>query len=310
MAIPVILKTVPEHARVWHHVFSQEAPELSLIDWEYGTRFPGVSDFAGWQPPADLAVQMPDLRLVFSVGAGIDHLPLDALPEHVRIVRMVAPDVTRSMVEYVTFGVLALHRDLVLYAGETRRGIWNPRAIRTARTTHVGILGLGVLGSAAAAALVGFGFQVRGWARSPKMVDGVTCFAGRETLPDFLSCCNILVCLLPLTPETRGLLDRDLFRHLPTGAALLNAGRGAHVVESDLIEALDTGRIGAAILDVLSEEPPPADHPLLGHPRILVTPHSASASQPDDAARQMIAAVRARRDGQPLLNQVDRSRGF
>jgi glyoxylate/hydroxypyruvate reductase len=310
MVIPVVLKTVPEHARVWHRMFAQEAPELSLIDWAHGTRFPGASAFAGWQPPADLAAQMPDLRLVFSVGAGIDHLPLDALPEPVHIVRMVAPDVTRSMVEYVTLGVLALHRDLVPYASETSRGIWKPRAIRTARTTQVGILGLGVLGSAAAAALAGFGFQVRGWARSPKTLDGVTCFAGRAALPDFLSGCNILVCLLPLTPETRGLLDGDLFRHLPAGAALLNAGRGAHVVERDLIAALDTGQLGAAILDVLSEEPPPADHPLLGHPRILVTPHSASASQPDDAARQMIAAVRALRDGQPLLNRVDRRRGF
>ncbi|SFM66471.1 2-hydroxyacid dehydrogenase [Methylobacterium pseudosasicola] len=310
MAIPVILKTIPEHARIWHHVFSREAPELRLIDWEHGTPFPGVSAFASWHPPADLAAQMPDLRLVFSVGAGIDLLPLDALPEHVDIVRMVAPNVTRSMVEYVTLGVLALHRDLVLYANETRRGIWNPRAIRTARTTHVGVLGLGVLGSAAAAALAGFGFKVRGWARSPKTVDGVTCFAGRAALPDFLSCCDILVCLLPLTPETRGLLDRDLFRHLPLGAALLNAGRGAHIVESDLIAALDTGQLGAAILDVLTEEPPPTDHPLLGHPKIIVTPHSASANQPDAAAHQMIAAVRACRDGQPFLNRVDRSRGF
>jgi glyoxylate/hydroxypyruvate reductase len=310
MAIPVVLKTVPEHARVWHDVFAREAPEMSLIDWAHGTRFPGVSAFAGWKPPADLAARMPDLRLVFSVGAGIDHLPLEALPDHVDVVRMVAPDVTRSMVEYVTLGVLALHRDLVLYADETRRGLWNPRAIRTARTTRVGILGLGVLGSAAATALAGFDFQVRGWARSPKTLERVTCFAGRAALADFLSGCDILVCLLPLTPETRGLLDRNLFAHLPVGAALLNAGRGAHVVERDLIEALDTGQLGAAMLDVLSEEPPPAHHPLLGHPRILVTPHSASASQPDDAARQMIAAVRALRDGQPLLNRVDRSRGF
>ena len=310
MAIPVVLKTVPEHARVWHDVFAQEAPEMCLIDWAEGTRFPGVGDFAGWKPPADLAAQMPDLRLVFSVGAGIDHLPLESLPEHVHIVRMVAPDVTRSMVEYVTLGVLALHRDLVLYASETQRGVWKPRAIRTARSTHVGILGLGVLGSAAATALAGFGFEVRGWARSPKTIDGVTCFAGRAALPDFLSQCDILVCLLPLTPDTRGLLDRDLFASLPVGAALLNAGRGAHVVERDLIAALDTGQLRAAVLDVLSEEPPPAKHPLLNHPRILVTPHSASASQPDDAARQMMAAVRALRDGQPLLNRVDRHRGF
>lgn len=123
MAIPVVRKTVPEHACIWHHVFSQEAQELRLIDWKHGTRFPGVSAFAGWRPPADLAAQMPDLRLVFSVGAGIDHLPRDALPEYVHIVRMVAPDGTRSMVEYITLGVLALHRDLVLYADEIRLGI-------------------------------------------------------------------------------------------------------------------------------------------------------------------------------------------
>ena len=306
--VPVVLKTAPMHARVWHGVFAEEAPDLALLDWAADASFPGISYFAGWQPPADLPRQMPDLDLLFSVAAGLDHLPIAALPPHVRIVRMIAPDMTRSMVEFVVMGVLALHRDLVPYAAETRQGVWTPRFIRTARSTTVGFLGLGVLGRAAAEAVAGLDFRVRGWSASPKSIPGIACFAGADALPDFLGACDILVCLLPLTERTRDILGSDLFRHLPQGAKLLNVGRGGHLVEADLLAALDGGRISAAILDVLREEPPPPGHPLLAHPHVLVTPHSASASQPDDAARQMIAAVRAARAGEAVPNLVDRAR--
>ncbi|MCD7107824.1 glyoxylate/hydroxypyruvate reductase A [Rhizobium sp. DKSPLA3] len=308
--IPVVLKSIPAHAAVWHEVFLREAPDMVLRDWDAETGFSGITYFAGWMPPADLAVRMPDLALVFSVGAGIDHLPLADIPAHVAIVRMIAPDVTRSMTEYVLFGVLALHRDIVPYVLETREGVWNPRPIRPARSRTIGIMGLGVLGRAAAKALVALGFRVRGWSQSAKDMPGVETFAGRATLDTFLAETDILVCLLPLTGETRHILDDRLFRTLPRGAAVLNVGRGGHLVEPDLLRALDDGHISAAILDVLSEEPPPADCPLLGHPRVLITPHSASASQPEEAARQMITIVRQHGSGAPIDHLVDRGKGF
>ena len=306
----VLLKTVPEHARVWHEIFRAEAPDLDLLDWQADGTYPGTRFFAAWQPPADLMRQVPDLRLMFSVAAGLDHLPLASLPPEVVVVRMVAEDVTRSMVEYVTWAVLTLHRDLHLSLGETRRGLWHQRFIRRASSRSVGILGLGVLGGAAARALADLGFPVRGWSTSPKAIPGVQCFSGEGGLDDLLKDCEILVCLLPLTEETRGILNAGLFERLPPGAMLINAGRGGHLVEAEFLAALDEGRIGAAILDVLSQEPPAPDHPLLTHPNVLVTPHTASASQPDQAARQMIAAVRSFVSGLPVAHSIQRAKGF
>jgi glyoxylate/hydroxypyruvate reductase A len=174
----------------------------------------------------------------------------------------------------------------------------------------VGILGLGVLGTAAAAALAGLGFPVRGWSASPKTIDGVESFAGRAALPRFLAEVRSLVCLLPLTEDTRGILDAALFAALPEGAGLINVGRGRHLVEADLAAALDSGHLSSAVLDVLAEEPPPPGHRLFRHPKVIATPHVASMTHPATAARQVIAAVRRHREGLPLDNVIDRARGY
>ncbi|AWN52238.1 glyoxylate/hydroxypyruvate reductase A [Methylobacterium sp. 17Sr1-1] len=311
MTRPVIAyKSDPVRGAVWHEIFSREAPDLCLVDWEPEGEAAEAPYLVAWTPPPDLSRAMPRLQALFCIGAGIDHLPVHELPQSVQVVRMVDPNLTASMVEYVVMAVLALHRDLPFYRTEQAAGRWTPRPVRPATERRVGLMGLGVLGQAAARALAGFGFPVRGWSASPKSLDGIETFSGGAELGRFLSGTDILVCLLPLTPATRGLLNRDLFARLAPGAGLVNAGRGGHAVEADLLAALESGQLSGAVLDVLATEPPPADHPLLAHPRVVVTPHVASATQPAGAARQVIQGVRAHLRGEPIAHAIDRSQGY
>ncbi|MGE7418893.1 2-hydroxyacid dehydrogenase [Methylobacterium tarhaniae] len=311
MTTPLIAyKSDPVRGAVWHDIFAREAPDLRLVDWTPEGEAAQAPYLVAWTPPPDLARAMPRLEALFCLGAGIDHLPVHDLPHEVQVVRMVDPNLTASMVEYVVMAVLALHRDLPFYRTEQAAGRWSPKPVRPAANRRVGIMGLGVLGRAAARAVAGFGFPVGGWSASPKSLDGIETFAGEDELGAFLSGTDILVCLLPLTPATRGLLNRDLFARLPAGAGLVNAGRGGHLVEGDLLAALDGGRLSGAVLDVLATEPPAADHPLLAHPLIMATPHVASATQPAGAARQVIRGVRAHLRGEPIPHAVDRAHGY
>lgn len=307
--IAVSYRSDARRGAVWHAVFAEEAPDLRLVDWSPESA-EAARYLVAWAPPADLARAMPRLEAFFNIGAGIDHLPMAEIGDAVSIVRMVDPELTRSMVEYVLLAVLAQHRDLPAYLAAQREGRWAALPVRRAAEHPVGILGLGVLGRAVAAALAGLGFPVRGWSASPKQVDGVDAFAGRAALPAFLAGVRSLVCLLPLTDDTRGILDAALFAGLPEGAGLINVGRGGHVVEADLLAALDAGRLSSAMLDVMGREPPAADDPLFRHPRVVVTPHVASMTHPATAARQVIRAVRIHEAGRPMDNVVDRRRGY
>lgn len=214
------------------------------------------------------------------------------------------------MADYVTMATLMLHRDIPRYVDQQRNRDWTPIRVWPASRRRVGIMGLGVLGRAALAALAPFGFQLAGWSRSRHHIDGVTCHAGAEERAAFLARTDILVALLPLTEETRGVLDRDLFAQLPHGAALVNAGRGGHLVEADLLAALGTGQLSAAILDVTKSEPLPRDHALWRHPRVMLTPHIASMTQPETAALAVIDNIRRHRAGQAMVGVIDRRRGY
>ncbi len=307
--VTVVYRSDARRGAVWHAVFAAEAPDLALVDWS-AEAAEAARHLVAWTPPDDLARAMPRLQAFFNIGAGVDHLPMAAIGDAVSIVRMVDPELTRSMVEYVVMAVLAQHRDLPAYLDAQRHGRWAAIPVRRAAEHPVGVLGLGVLGKAVAAALGGLGFPVRGWSASPKRVEGVDTFAGRAALPAFLAGTRSLVCLLPLTDDTRGILDAALFAGLPEGAGLINVGRGGHVVEADLLAALDAGRLTSAVLDVLGREPPAADDPLFRHPRVIATPHVASMTHPATAARQVIRAVRMHEAGQPMDNVVDRRRGY
>jgi glyoxylate/hydroxypyruvate reductase len=308
--VTILYRSDPERGRQWARIFAEQAPDLEFRMWpEVGD--PAVVDYAVvWAPPPGFLESFPNLKVIFSTGAGVDHIDFSALPDNVPIVRMVEPGIVGTMVEYVTMAALALHRNLVDYVDQQRRREWRSIRVFPASERQVGVMGLGVLGQAALHALGQLGFRRSGWSRSPKQVDGVACYVGGDQLESFLAECDILVCLLPLTSETRGLLNAATFAALPQGAGLINAGRGGHLVEPDLLAALDSGQIGAAVLDVFSNEPLPADHIFWTHPRILITPHVASMTQPQTSAAVVLDNVRRHQRGEPLKDVVDRRRGY
>lgn len=294
----------------WARLFAERAPEVPFRLW------PDIGDPAevhylvAWVPPDNIATTFPNLELVFSVGAGVDQFDATKLPAHIPLVRMLEPGIAETMVEYATMAVLALHRDLLRFISQQKEQVWREIRITPAKRRRVGVMGLGQLGQAVLERLKAFGFPLSGWTRSPREIEGVTCYAGAEALADFLAQSDILVCLLPLTDETRGILNADLFARLPHGASLVNVGRGPHLVEADFLAALDSGALSGAVLDVAEPEPLPAGHPFWSHPRILLTPHNASMTTPDTAVDFVLDIIARYRRGEELPGCVDRSRGY
>lgn len=296
---------------IWADIFAARVPQLPFRRWGHDAVDPAeVRWLAAWNAPADFIAQFPNLEVLFSVGAGIDQLPLDALPPQVRVVRMVEQGIITGMAEYVAMACLALHRDLPFFISEQRAGRWTYRHTRLAHKTRVGVMGLGELGKAALEMLKPLGFALSGWSRSAHDIDGVTCFAGQQGFEAFLAQADIFVCLLPLTEETRGILCRETFEKMPRGSAVVNAGRGGHLVADDLIAALDSGQLRAAMLDVTVPEPLPEGHPFYSHPAIFLTPHVAAETRHATAGGVLADNVLRLLAGEPLLGEVDRTRGY
>ncbi|MEZ2146196.1 glyoxylate/hydroxypyruvate reductase A [Bradyrhizobium sp. DN5] len=294
----------------WARFFAERAPHLPFRLWPDIGNPADISYLVAWVPPEDIATTFPNLELVFSVGAGVDQFDATKLPAHIPLVRMLEPGIAETMVEYVTMAVLGLHRDLLHFIAQQREQVWREIRITPAKRRRVGVMGLGQLGQAVLDRLKAFGFPLLGWNRSRREIEGVTCYSGAGSLPDFLSQTDILVCLLPLTDETRCILNADLFARLPRGASLVNVGRGAHLVEADFLAALDSGALAGAVLDVAEPEPLPAGHPFWSHPRILLTPHNASMTTPDTAVDFVLDVIARHRRGEDLPGLVDRSRGY
>lgn len=296
----------PARSEVFREAFARVLPD---VPFHIGTA-PDSSQvrwLITWRAPENLAQTYPALRLIFSTGAGVDQFDLSGLPPQVGVVRMLAGGIAEQMQEFATMAVLTLHRDLPAYLDQARRGAWvEGRNIPAARR-RVGILGLGNLGQAVIDRLRPFGFALSGWARSPRQIDGVTCFTD---LGAFLGQCDILVCLLPLTPDTEGFLNDALFAQLPMGARLVQLGRGRQLETQALARALDSGRITSAFLDVTEPEPLPADHWLWRDPRVIVTPHIACQTRAEDAADHLVAGVLADLAGRAPDGLVDRDRGY
>jgi glyoxylate/hydroxypyruvate reductase len=299
-----------DDAEAWRRELLRRLPDLEYRVW------PDIGDPAGvdaalvWQPPPDLLRSLPNLEAVLSLAAGVDALLADPTLPEVPLCRLVDPSLTRTMSEFVLLQALKYHRGLDTYARYQREARWRLHLPPPPAATAVGIMGLGVLGEDAARALRGHGFAVRGWSRTRKDLPGVACFAGADGLDEFLGGTAILVCLLPLTTETEGIIDDGLLARLPPGARLVNVARGRHLVEQDLIDALDRGHLAHASLDVFRDEPLPPEHPFWRHPRIDVTPHVASYGLPESAAEAVADNLRRLREGRPLANVVDRSRGY
>jgi glyoxylate/hydroxypyruvate reductase A len=297
-------------AEAWREALLAAIPDLDFRIW------PEVGDTAEidlalvWRPPAGELARYPNLRAILSLGAGIDGLLAQPGLPDVPIARMVDPSLTRTMTEYVLLAVLRHHRQFDHYEREQRATRWSYAFPPQAADRRVGIMGLGVLGGAAAQSLSSHGFPVAAWSRTRKELAGIESFAGEQGLPAFLARTDILVCLLPLTRDTAGILNARTFAGLPRGGYLINVARGAHLVEPDLIAALDSGQLAGATLDVFSEEPLPTENPLWRHPDVLITPHVASYSLPSTGAAGVVENIRRARAGQPLLHQVDRARGY
>ena len=310
MKTTFLYKSDPARGRLWADVFRRRAPDIDFRIW------PDIGDpahvrfLAAWEPPDDLATRFPDLQVLFSSGAGVDQFDFASLPPALPVVRMVEPGIVRGMVEYVTHAVLGLHRDMPQYRRQQQEGLWKPLTVRPAGERRIGVLGLGSLGQAVLAQLVALGFDCAGWSRSRHAVDGVQCHAGADELPAFLARTDILVCLLPLTDSTRGFLDARLFSLLPPGAGLVHAGRGPQLVDADLLGALASGQIGDAVLDVTDPEPLPPEHDFWRHPRIQLTPHIASMTQPLSAAEVVLDNLARFEAGKPMVGLVDRARGY
>ncbi|WP_375159013.1 2-hydroxyacid dehydrogenase [Bradyrhizobium sp. RDT46] len=306
----VLYKANMERGAEWARLFAERAPRLPFRLWPDIGDPAAVRYLVAWVPPDDIAATFPNLELVFSVGAGVDQFDATKIPAHIPLVRMLEPGIAETMVEYVTMAVLALHRDLLHFIGQQKQQVWREIRITPARRRRVGVMGLGQLGQAVLERLKTFGFPLSGWNRSPREIEGVTCHVGAEALPEFLAQSDILICLLPLTDETRGILNADLFERLPRGAGLVNVGRGPHLVEADFLAALERGALSAAVLDVTDPEPLPPGHPFWSHPRILLTPHNASMTMPDTAVDFVLDVIARHRRGEELPGLVDRTRGY
>ncbi len=284
----------------WRDLLAAALPEAEFVDVEAARGGPGdVVAAVVANPPAGSLRGWPALRLIQSLWAGVDRLLDDpTLPSGVPVARMVDPAMTAAMAETALWAVLSLHRGFFAYAERQRQGLWQAHAQRRADELQVTVLGAGRMGKAAAARIAALGYPVRGWRR-----DGTPLHAA-------VADSDILINLLPLTPATRGLIDARCLAALSPQASLVNLGRGAHVVDADLLAALDSGRLRHAVLDVFHTEPLPAAHPYWRHPRVTVLPHVAALTDPRSAAAVVAANLRALQAGRPLAHLVDRARGF
>jgi glyoxylate/hydroxypyruvate reductase A len=307
-----LLFLAPEvNAAPWVRHLAAQDPDLDVRVWpEVGD--PGdIGLVLCWKHPPGELKRFPNLKCIASLGFGVDHILRDPeLPAGVPVTRLVESGMVAAMSEYVLAAVLHHTRQFDLYRGDQARRRWQMRIPQAPADTRVGIMGLGNLGSDAALRLRRAGFAVSGWSRTPRQVEGVRSFSGQAALQEFLGQTDILVCLLPLTPATREILNRRTFAALPAGAYLINVARGEHLIEEDLLEAIEAGRLSGACLDVFRQEPLPEGHPFWGHPRVTVTPHIASLTPPRAVAPQIVENYRRARAGQPLLHVIDIQRGY
>lgn len=315
MAFLFILPTWP--VDVWTAAMRKVAPDLDVRIWpDRIGRAEDIEYCAAWLPPPGVVSSLPNLKAIMSLGAGVDAILRDpTIPGHIPIVRVNDPDLTGRMTEYVVLHVLLHHRQQRRIDGNQKKMIWDSFPTHAAKDLNIGVMGMGVLGTDSAFKLRDIGFRVAGWSRSRKDLPGIESFAGMAEFDAFLARSDVLVSLLPATPDTDGIINRSTIRKLsrkgPFGAPIvINAGRGRQQVAEDILACLDSGELYAATLDVFVTEPLPSDSPLWSHPRVTVTPHCAADSDPETICAYVAANIRRHQLGEKLDNLVDRSRGY
>ncbi|MFN0191338.1 MAG: 2-hydroxyacid dehydrogenase [Aestuariivirga sp.] len=315
MAFLFVLPTWPKD--VWAKAMRKVAPNLDVRLWpDQMGDLREIEFVSAWLPPSSVISSLPNLKAIFSLGAGVDAILRERdLPKGVPIIRINDPDLTGRMAEYVVLHVLMHHRQQRRIDENQKNRVWDSFPTHAASAMTVGIMGLGVMGQASAERLRDLGFKVAGWSQTRKNIPGVTSFASKVEFDSFLTQTDILVCLLPATPATEGIVNRDTIRKLsrkgPFGAPIfINAGRGRQQVEEDILAALDAGELLAATLDVFHAEPLPVDHPFWTHPKVTVTPHMAADSEPDVICSYIWKQIERYRSGKPFENVVDLKRGY
>lgn len=306
----LLFYSADDDAVAWRRALRYHVPDLDFRVWPETGDPAEITMALVWLPPPGLLQSLPNLEAIFSLAAGVDAMLAQPDLPDVPLCRLIDRSLTTTMSEFVLANVLYYHRDFDRFAQQQVAGRWDLVLPEPASSRTVGIMGLGELGRDAAELLLAHGFRVRGWSRSRRSLDGVEAFAGSAELQPFLGECDYLVCLLPLTVETEGMLNAQLFAALPEGAVLIQVGRGRQLVPADLIAALDSGQLRAALLDVTPEEPLPADDPLWRQPGVRITPHAASYALPETAALTIAANILNLRAGRPLEGVVDRTRGY
>ncbi len=292
----------------WLEGLSKALPEAKVSLWQPGA--PQADYAVVWAPPQQFFDEQSGLKAAFNTGAGVDALLTLRLPANTQIVRLDDAGMSVQMAEYVCHAVIRHFREFDGYEADTRAGKWSFRKPRSRADFPVGVLGLGVLGERVAKALTVFDFTVHGWSQSAKQVEGVRCWHGMGQFDDFLRQCKVLVCLLPLTPQTENILNHRNLSLMQSGAYVINVARGAHVVDEDLIALLDSGHLAGATLDVFRQEPLPAEHAFWRHPKITITPHTSARTLRDESIAQIARKIMAVQRGDSVAGVVDRSKGY
>jgi glyoxylate/hydroxypyruvate reductase A len=283
-------------------------PQVEIEVWAPGA---APADYAVvWAPPQQFLDEQSQIKALFNIGAGVDALMKLKLPPKTMVVRLDDAGMSVQMAEYVCHALIRHFREFDHYAADVASAKWSYRKPRRRAECPVGIMGLGVLGQRVAQAVAQFEFPVNGWSRSAKQVQGVRCFAGQTQLPEFLAASKVLVCLLPLTDDTRDILRRETLSQLQSGGYVINVARGAHLVEEDLIPLIDSGHLAGATLDVFRQEPLPAAHPFWTYPKITVTPHTSARTLRDESIAQIVGKMRALERGEAVAGVVDRNKGY
>jgi glyoxylate/hydroxypyruvate reductase len=310
----LVIRVDPERRTWWKQTLQDLIPEVKVVlkDEDEGEYAPSDVKYAVvWNPPNGWLATFPNLKCVASVGAGVSHILKDPnYPRSVPIIRTVSESLRMRMTEYVVLHVLRFHRRLPEIEQAQAERKWVQYIEPLASDVHVGLLGLGNLGAPVAAALNSLGYRVSGWSRRGNAVDGVRVFTGPSGLQELLSEAEVLVCMLPQTPSTENILDGETFSAMPAGSVLINVGRGEHLVEAELLAALDSGHLRGATLDVFREEPLPAENPLWSNPKVLITGHTASAIEPATGGRVIADNLRAFMNGDSVRDIVDIEQGY